>query len=273
MYLSCLPVSFFGDLRSGVMTMGQWAGMARSLNLDGIDISVILLKSFDDGYLKQVRREIESSGPGLAMIAGYTDFTHPDAQVREKEAEQLRRLIAVASLLGARYIRVTAGQHYPEVDRNEAIDWAVAGLTSCLAIARAQGVRLVYENHSKPVVWDRFDFSYPTENFLAIAKATRGTDLGILFDTANTLAFGDDPLPVLEEVVARVEFVHAADIAEKGALKHVALGTGVVPFREIFAHLKRSGYDGWVSVEEASRTGTSGMVNAVRFVREAWTQA
>jgi len=254
------------------MSLAGFAGMAAGMSADGIDISAILLKSRDHDYLRRLRGEIEVSGIGLTLICGYTDFTHPDPAVRQRELDDLGSLMTAASVLGATYIRVTAGQAHPETARQDGINWAVEGLRRAADASEQHGIKLVYENHSKPVVWDYYDFSFPTDIFLEIAAKTEDTSLGILFDTANTMVYGDDPLAVLERVLPRVEYVHAADIAELGVLKHVVIGTGVVPFGEIFSRLKRAGYDGWVSIEEASHTGEAGVKQAIAFVRSAWNK-
>ena len=270
MRLSCLPVSYFGVLKSGEMTFGEWAGIATELGLDGIDLTTAWLSTFDEGYLAGVRAQLDRAGQKLAMLVTYTDFTHPDRRQRRREVEWLPRVIDAATALGAKYVRITAGQAYEEVRRCEGLDLAVEGLTACLEYARRKGVRLLYENHSKPVVWDRYDFAYSSENFLAIARATEGSDLGILFDTANTVSYGDDPLPVLDQVIHRVEYVHAADIKGVHAVEHVLLGTGIVPFHDIFARLQRDGYSGWISLEENSRTGKDGVARATTYVRDTW---
>ncbi|MBN1317758.1 MAG: sugar phosphate isomerase/epimerase [Anaerolineales bacterium] len=273
MRISCLPVSFFPNIKSGEMSLAGCARMVAGMGGDALDISSVHLASFDRNYLRQLRGEIEVSGIGLGHICGFTDFTHPDPAVRERELDDLVSLMKAALILGARYIRVTAGQAHRGTGRQEGINWAVEGLARAAGASEQYGIRLVYENHSKPTVWDHYDFSFPTDIFLEIVARTEGTLLGILFDTANTMAYGDDPLPVLEQVLHRVEVVHAADIAEIGVLKHVAVGAGVVPLDEIFGRLVRAGYDNWISIEEASCTGPVGVKQAIAFVRDAWNRA
>jgi sugar phosphate isomerase/epimerase len=247
--------------------------MAASLGADAIDISPMILESLEHDYLKGVRSEIEASGIGLTSITGYTDFTHPNPAVRQRELDDLGSLMAAASVLGAKYVRVTAGQAYPETGIQEGINWAVEGLCRAADTSEQAGIRLVYENHSKSMLWDYYDFSFPTDIFLEIAERTKESSLGILFDTANTMVYGDDPVAVLELVLHRVEYVHAADIAEIGSLNQVVIGTGVVPFGEIFGRLVRGGYDGWISIEEASRTRKAGVKQALVFIRDTWNQA
>jgi sugar phosphate isomerase/epimerase len=220
-----------------------------------------------------MREEIEAAELRVAMVATYPDFTHPDPDERARQAIQLREDIAASAALGAELVRVTAGQAHPNTTREEGVVWAVEGLTDSLAIAEEYGVQLVYENHSKPGVWDYADFSQPTDIFLTIVRATEGTSLGINFDTANPLVYGDDPLPLLKQVLGRVVSVHAADTRARGALEPVVLGTGLTPFIDIFATLKRAGFDGWICIEEASRTGPVGFERAVSFVRHTWDAA
>jgi sugar phosphate isomerase/epimerase len=132
---------------------------------------------------------------------------------------------------------------------------------------------LVYENHSKPGAWQYPDFSYATEVFLDVARMTEDTSIGINFDTANTLSWGDDPIPVLQQVIRRVETVHAAETAKRGDLVPVALGEGIVPFRDLFHILKINSFDNWICIEEASGKGIEGVEKATQFVRKTWADA
>jgi sugar phosphate isomerase/epimerase len=142
-----------------------------------------------------------------------------------------------------------------------------------LDAGEAHGVNLVFENHAKPGAWQYIDFCHPTDVFLEIVERTAGTTLGVNWDTANTLAYGDEPLPVLGKVLDRVVSVHAADTAARGELKPVLMGTGLVPFPEMFRILKQAGFGGWICMEEASFQGKAGVEAAARFIRKTWEEA
>jgi sugar phosphate isomerase/epimerase len=220
-----------------------------------------------------MRREIESAGMAVAMVTTYSDFTNPCAEIRAREARRCERHIASAAVLGAEMVRVTAGQAHPEVDQQTGLAWAIKGLTGMLPCAEKHGIQLVFENHSKPGVWEHADFAHPTDRFLSIVDATAGTRLGINFDTANPLVAGDHPLPILRAVMNRLVSVHAADTRSLGALEPAVIGTGLVPFTQIFGALKSAGFDGWICIEEASGTGRAGVAQAVSFVRQTWSNA
>jgi sugar phosphate isomerase/epimerase len=273
MKLSCLPVSYFSQIIAGQMTVGQWARQGTELGLDGIDISVLFLKEMTTSYLASLRRQIEDAGLGLTMVTTYTDFTHPQAEERQKTLDQAGEHIAAAAQLGARYVRITSGQGHPNIERRQGIEWAVDGMTRALAFGKANKIQLVFENHGKPGIWQYPDFCFASDIFLELARRMEKTDLGINWDTANTVAFGDEPLPVLEQVVKKVRTVHAAETSTRGVLTHVLLGTGLVDFLAQFRFLRQSGWDGWICIEENAQMGSEGVQRSIAFVRETWQKA
>ena len=274
MKVSCLPVSFFSEIASGKMSIKEWACMASEVGLDAIDLSVMLLKNHTPVYLKQIRNDIESVGISVTMMATYPDFSHPDPIQRERELEYLRHDIALSSYLGAKYLRITAGQAYPETPVEQGIQWVIDYFQQAASVGDKFNVQLVYENHSKPGAWEYPDFSQPTERFLRIAEGIQDTGIGINFDTANPQVYGDDPLPVLQEVIDNIATIHVADTAEQGKLvpAPIVIGEGVVPFKEIFSILKQNGFDEWMCIEEASKMGQEGIKKATDFVRKVWAE-
>jgi sugar phosphate isomerase/epimerase len=256
----------------GEMSIVDWAQIALDVGLDAIDLSIILIKNQSPECLEQARRQLRDLGIGVTMVTTYPDFTHPDPRQRAREIAKSCQEIAMAGQLGAKFVRVTAGQAHPDTGKEDGITWAAKGLTDVLEFASVNGLTLVFENHYKAPVWQYPDFSFPTGIFLEIVSRTSGTALGVNWDTANTLAYGDDPLPVLEKVLDRVVSVHAAETAEQGGLKPVLAGTGIVPFKEMFRMLKAVGFDGWICIEEASHQGKAGIEAATRFVRKTWEE-
>ncbi|MEX1018814.1 MAG: sugar phosphate isomerase/epimerase family protein [Litorilinea sp.] len=273
MKLSCLPVSLYPELTEKKRTLGDWFRFGAALGLDGVDLSVVHLENHTPGYLAGLRQEAADLGLQIAMMVTYADFTHPDAQERARHVDDVRHFIEVGTHLGLEFLRVTAGQDHPGLERAAATDWAVAGLTACLEEAKAAGITLLYENHTKGYAWTHTDFSMPTDIFLDIMRRTEDTDLMLLFDTANTLAVGDDPVAVVEQVKHRIRCIHVNDIAKRGEFTPVVHGTGVAPVEAVFRTMIADGYDGWVSVEEASKQGDGGFEIAVPFCDRTWAAA
>jgi sugar phosphate isomerase/epimerase len=273
MKLSCLPVSFFADITDGKMTVTEWAQMGAELKLDAVDLSILFLPERTLEAANGVRQQVECAGMSVAMLTTYPDFTHPDPVQRILELEQEIQAVHLAAALGARFLRVTAGQAHPATGVMEGIAWAVDGL-SCLAEAAGNlGVQLAYENHAKPGVWSYTDLSQPPKIFLEILSRVSSPLLGVNFDTGNATAFATDPVAFLRQVVGRVVSVHASDTSAPGQLNHVLLGTGVTPFGELFGCLKSQNWDGWICMEEASNMGRWGVETAANYIRRIWAEA
>lgn len=270
MKLSILPVSLFDPILGEEMTIGQWAKLAQESGADGYDVSTMFWKNHTATYIDAIRRDLDACGVGIRpnMACCYPDFTNPDRLERERQMEYLRRDIALASAFGFQYVRITAGMAHPGIEfdatcRRVAEQFAVAA-----EVAARFGIRLVFENHSKPGAWPLVDFSFDPDAFLTICRLMRSTGVGINFDTANAVACGRDPAAMLAEVMDQVQTVHLNDTASAEAFSPVLIGTGVVDFDGVFDVLNQNRFDGWVCIEECSNNGADGIREAIRFARK-----
>lgn len=273
MKVSCLPVSLFSQIIDGEISLKRWAKDAKKVGLDGMDVSMAFFKNHTPTYLSTVKTEIEEAGLPIIMATTYPDFTHPDIVQREREMEYLRRDIALCSELDVMYLRVLAGQAHPGMGIDEGTALAIEGLKQSARIADKYNLKLLYEDHAKPGAWHYIDFSFPPRIFLNISEGIKNTSIGINFDTGNIVAYGEDPLKILEKVLPKVETIHVSDMKRSGEFSPTLIGTGVVPFNEIFSYLKSKDFDKWLCIEEASYTGMDGIKKAVDFVRETWEKA
>ena len=272
MKLSCLPVSLYDDIFTGKSTVADWIRLGAELGLDAVDFSIKFFPKRDAETIRDTRTTLERCSIEPCMLACYSDFTHPDAVQRAQELTDLKADIALAKALDARFIRVTAGQNHPGTERAAGVQWVADGFRRALDEATKHGITLAYENHTKGAPWEYWDFSQPTEIFLEILDALSDTPLGVCFDTANPLVLREDVLALLEQVVHRIVVVHIFDLREIGVFEPVRVGTGASPIPQVFSRMRQAGYDGWLSIEEASRSGEQGFMESVAFVRETWQQ-
>ena len=255
------------------MSFPQWADVAADIGLDAIDGSILFFRNHTPVYLKNIGDELRKRGISITMLTTYPDFTHPDPMQRQREMDYCIRDIALASELQARYLRITAGQKRDYLDTQEMARQVADCFSVCEQKAKEYGIGLVYENHGRPGVWQEYDFTYNPKAFLALTHNLRESSVMVNFDTANTVAYGADPVPVFQEVFSRVETIHVADTIAYGTFQHVAIGTGKAPIQEILSIAKRKGFNGWLCIEEGSGNGVEGIRQAVKTVRQMWTQA
>ena len=273
MKLSCLPVSLYDNIFTGKSSVTDWIQFGAELGLDAVDFSIKFFPKRDTETIKQTRTALEKYNITPCMIACYSDFTHPDPAQRAQELTDLKADIALAKALGVEFLRVTAGQNHPGTERAAGVQWVADGFRRALDEAEKHGITLAYENHTKGAPWEYWDFSQPTEIFLEILDTLADTPLGVCFDTANPLVLSEDVLALLEQVVHRIVVVHIFDLREVGVFEPVRVGTGASPIPQVFSRMRQAGYDGWLSIEEASRSGQKGFMQSIAFVRETWQQA
>ena len=266
MKISCLPVSLFDDICSGRMSLQAWAEAAKEIGYDGIDLSLLMLTAHTETYLQRIRRELDRAGLPVVMATTYPDFTHPDPKQRQREADYLARDIALCDQLGIRYLRVLVGQAHQEVSEEAGVTLAAEHLRQADAVAGKYTVQLLYENHAKPGAWSKVDFSYPIDIFFRIFDQLKDTGILLNFDIGNIVAQNREPLPILEQVIDRVETVHISDMSAYGKFDPVEIGTGVCPIQDILKRLKEYGFQGWLCIEEASGHGLAGIASAWRYV-------
>jgi sugar phosphate isomerase/epimerase len=89
MLLSCLPVSLYDEFRAGRRTLPDWFRLAKSLGLDGADISVAHVPSRAPRDLDDLRDAAGDAGVRIAIVAAYSDFTQPEAVERAGQIEDV----------------------------------------------------------------------------------------------------------------------------------------------------------------------------------------
>lgn len=274
MKFSCLAVSLFPDIMGGRMSVGGYASLCRGLGLDGFDLGITVLKNHTPVYLQALNQEIEGSGLPLVMVTASPDLSNPHPLQREREYDFLLHDIALASALNARFLRATAGQAHPGVNAGEIAPIVAEYLMRASKAAEKYGIEVLFENHSTTKAWQYMDIANPSAVFLDIAARIKDSAIGINFDTANILVAGEDnTIEVLDAVISKVKTIHVADMAKKGSMAPVQLGTGIVPMRDIFKYLKEKKFDGWLCLEIWKDEGAEAVKRAVDDMKELWEKA
>ncbi len=270
-----------------IMTVFEWIEMAKSLDADGLEMYEGFFIRLDDGYIDTVGEAIESAGFEMPMLCCSPDFTNPDAEGRKQAIEHEIEMIRVTRRLGGAkaVCRVLTGQRYPEVSREQGLEYVVEALGQVLEAAREYDIVLGLENHYKDGFWHYPEFAQKQAVFLRVLEAVPEREyFGVQYDPSNAIVAGDDPIELLEQVKDRVVSVHASDryldgdvtledllqhdgtIGYSPHLKHGVIGAGLNDYDKIFSILKESGYNGWISIEDGMN-GMEEMQRSLQFLR------
>jgi sugar phosphate isomerase/epimerase len=131
------------------------------------------------------------------------------------------------------------------------VDARRAGWRDLEALAAEAGVRFVAEIHDRSLA----------NSASAALRLIDGCDprrVGVVYDVANSLAEGNEPLPqALDLLGPYLAHVHVKDVAVKAtgdgwtsfATGFVPLGAGALRWGAILRCLRETGYAGWLSIE------------------------
>lgn len=269
------------------MSVFDWIEQAKSLDADGLEMYEGFFTSLDVGYLDEVAQTIRDAGFAMPMLCCSPDFTHPKSENRDQAISYQREMIRVAHRLGGSgvFCRVLSGQRWPELSRQQGLEYAASGIKACLPLAKELGVILAIENHYKDGYWLYPEFAQKKDVFLDLLEMIpESENFGVQYDPSNAVVAGDDPVEVLRAVVDRVVTMHASDRyltpgatledlkkAEGSAgyaaiLKHGVTGRGLNDYDAIFTLLRDAGFSSWISIEDGMN-GMEEMAESLAFLR------
>lgn len=202
---------------------------------------------------EKIRKILENSGLTLNCII-YMGIAENDDDIPEA--------VETAQYFGCKKIMLVPGQTTD--DRTEAFERMVRVYTEIVNLAAPKGIVCVIE--------DDPNINIPMatrEELDALLNAVPG--LRVVYDSANMLPVGDDPVSYYKYFADRVSHIHIKDmqIADTQPEGYANPGTdgrfyinaphktGVVDFDALFSVIKKSGYDDTLAIEYVPMEGLS----------------
>ena len=269
------------------MTVFEWIEIARGLDADGLEMYEGFFTSLDTGYLESVGAAIHEAGFAMPMLCCSPDVTNPDPDARSRAVDGEIAMIRTTRLLGGTgaVCRVLSGQRYPDVGREQGLEWVRSCIEQCLPVARECGVVLGIENHYKDGFWRYPEFAQKMDVFLELLDMIPEREFfGVQYDPSNAIVAGDDPVELLRRVADRVVSMHASDryladgatieelrqsdgtLGYSANLRHGVTGRGLNDYEAIFSILAQQNYQGWISIEDGIN-GMEEMAESLAFLR------
>ncbi len=218
----------------------------------GLEIAPYTLAEHVDEITPSRRRELRSIAEDRGItITGLhwllvkppgLHICHPDAAVRARTADYLRRLVDLCGDLGGAVMVFGSPNQRkiaPDLPRADAVGWARDVFASCGATAAARGVTLCLEALPE----DLTNFLNTNAEVRESVAAIGHPNIRMMIDVKSMCAEAI-PLPDNIRACAGVfRYVHANDSNLKGP------GFGAVDYAPIASTLREVGYDDWISVE------------------------
>lgn len=201
----------------------------------------------------RIRRALDHHGLQISNINAFMmnavqDFWHPswiepDLAYRRRRVEHTLQALTLARQLGARCLTTEPGGPLPpELSRAQALDIFVDGLGEALRHAERENVLLLVEPEPDLLIEN-------AEQFLELAARIDSPAFGLNFDVGHFFCV-HDPLPeTIQRLAPLTRHYHLEDIPATRVHRHLIPGQGAIDFAAVLHAVRRTGYDGWLTVE------------------------
>jgi len=187
---------------AGSLALLDLPDAARAAGIDQLDVCHFHFPRTDDAYLRAFHDRMAAAGVHLlTLLVDEGDVSAADPAARERDLAHIRQWIDIAARLGARYVRVPAGEQEAGPD-DDAVRHSAEGLSALARYARERSVGLLTEN------WRPLAMSH--DSLLAILDAADGT-VGLVADFGNYK--GPEKYGVLRAILPRATTIHAHAMA------------------------------------------------------------
>lgn len=236
------------------MTLGDFADLAAALDLDAIEPTAYYFADTSPTYLARLKAHCTRLGLDISGTAVGNDFCKTDSAALKKQLADVKAWTERASLLGAKTMRIFAGQVEKRDTEEKARSRCVAAIEEACDHAGKYGVLLALENHG--------GITSTADQTLAIVRAVRSDWFGVNLDTGNFHT--PDPYADLARLAPYAVTVQVkTEIQRAGAKKEDA----DLP-RKIDI-LRHAGYRGYVALEyEAAEDPKSAVPRALAELRK-----
>lgn len=225
---------------------------AREVGYTGIEIAPFTLAQFATDVSaeqrKTVNQQIKDAGlecVGLHWLLAKTEgfyLTTPDEAVQKKTGDYLAELARLCRDLDGNIMVLGSPQQrnlLPGVNHEQGMEFAAEVIKQAMPVLEDCGVTLALE----PLGPGEGDFLNTAELGIALAQMVDSPNCKLHLDV-KAMSTEDKPIAdIIRDSKEWTAHFHANDPNLLGP------GMGEVEFDPIFAALKETGYDGWVSVE------------------------
>lgn len=219
---------------------------AKELGVDGVSLESCFIKSFEDDYLKDLKKTLDDYGFDRVWAWG-----HPDGLEGGKNEPMLDDMIehiAHAKAIGAPVMRIVGSSlayrfepHEPQLKKLTEM------FKEAVKVAEDLDVKLAVENH----------FDFDSDEYLRLIEDVGSDYFGLTFDTGNFMRLLDEPVKAMEKLGKYVYATHIKDIKiNKGVpadewffFSAVAVGDGYINISELAKMLVDLDYSGLLAVE------------------------
>ena len=256
MKISVSSYSFSQYIRAGKLTQLETVAKAKEIGFDAIEFTDIIAEDFEAQKVmaQKIHDEAERCGIEINAYTIGANLYNDDEALCEAEVERLKKQLEIAKILGVKVMRHDVC--YKLTEKARSFDMMLPTIAKYVRklteYAATLGIRTCSENHGF--------IAQDSDRVERLFNAVNHENYGLLVDMGNFLCVDENPITAVSRVAPYAFHVHAKDFKysdlNKGILTRggnyiygCVIGEGVVPVKQCLVAIKRTGYDGFVSIE------------------------
>ncbi|MDR2104059.1 MAG: sugar phosphate isomerase/epimerase [Treponema sp.] len=266
MQIGVSAYSFSPLIKGGKFTLFDAVNSAKEIGYDSIEFTGLESppgKSLPD-FAEELRNACEKAGLSISCYAVSADFLNGSGGDSKAEAERIKGAVDIARILGVPCLRHDASWGIKETapagcrTYRDAIRIVAPAIREVTEYAARYGIRTMTENHGY--------FLQESSRVEKLVLAVDHPNYGLLVDIGNFMCADESSTAALPAVMPYAFHVHAKDfLLKSGAeprpdsswfptragnwLRGTILGHGVVSVAQCLDFIKKSGYNGSISLE------------------------
>lgn len=257
--------SYSNLVHNGDMSQFDIIKKAKEMGFELIEFAGLIVPQGETAEAYAIRLKEECQRVGLD-IGNYTigaDLINGSNGDLYAEIERLKGEVRIAKLLGAPGMRHDATSGFkPDFlgpkGFQDALPTLIKGCRLVTEFAAELGIKTMVENHGF--------FCQDSERLELLVNGVNHQNFGVLLDIGNFLCADEDPAKAVGRLAPYISHVHAKDFHVKSGtspnpgrgwfcsrggnfLRGSIIGHGDVPVSQCINIIKKSGYDGNISIE------------------------
>lgn len=216
------------------MTLDDFADLAASMDLDAIEPTAYYFADTSPASLARLKGRCTRLGLDISGTAVGNNFCTPDAAKLKEQLAMVRKWTEHASLLGAKTVRIFAGN----VDKTDTVEKArarcIAAIQEACDHAAQFGVYLALENHG--------GITGTLEQILQLVKGVKHDWFGVNLDTGNFHT--EDPYADLAKLAP-----YAVTVQVKTEIQRAGMKKEAADLKRLVSILRDVNYRGYVALE------------------------
>ena len=208
-------------------------------------VEVIDSPHFQGESLREMAARVKDAGLEVSCLSSSANMTTPTAADRAEQLDKMRRYAELCKAFDCHQVRIFGGA---VKDIADPIAFAAETLVKASEIARDAGIMFGVETHD---AWTNTEMLRS-----ALSAAGDPEGIGLVWDLQHPWYFsGEEPEVSARNLAGKICNTHWKDLVRTpdGNYRLCLVGEGELPIAKLYAALKSTGYNGWLTFEWEKR--------------------